>query len=104
MSSFKTMRDIVDEFIAERAAWVHDPARMEAEHWRSERRVAKRLDTDPAIAIFTARYAQGVAGALSTMSSSQYEAALRKVLVDIIIDWENISRTFEDQLKTTPIT
>jgi hypothetical protein len=100
MNKIKTLSQIVAERMAARGAMVDNPAAgMEL-----ERRIERRLQNDPALAVVLFTFSTSIAQVLATFPPATHSEFIRQGVAQAIIEWEDANQEFNEQLKTTPIT
>jgi hypothetical protein len=82
----KTLNQIVADKIARSAALVHD-----------------RMQNDPSLAMFTAHFAQALAGTLKVLPEAIHAAAIQSLLMQTVVEWEDVALEYDGQLKPAPL-
>lgn len=100
----KTMLQIVQEHIARSAGLVNNTEQMMAEAHRAEQRMQLRFKSDPSLLTFVEHNAAALVNILQIMPPPMHPIVTKSLMAQVIAEWEDINREFENQLKTTPTT
>lgn len=94
----KTILEIVEEHIAKQAAAGSNPATLKINAHEALMRMQKRFEQDPALVLLTTHYAKAVMTILLMLPPQAHTSAIQSVMVQVIQAWEDVHRTFENQL------
>jgi len=98
----KTLKDIVDEHVAKKAALAGDPEAMMRDADEAKKRMDLRLKDDPSLHSFTRYYGEAMAAILPMLPPTMQRMMLIDMLAVVVAEWEDIHLEYENQLKTAP--
>lgn len=101
-ANFRTLPEIVNAHINQKAALADDNEAIMREARAAEDRLRLRMKSDPSLQIFVSHYADGMLGALKIIPETMKPIMVRNLLAQIITEWEDCYREFENQLKPNP--
>ena len=95
----KTLKQFVDDHIAEKAALVNYPEAMIQDADNARKRMLLRLKSDPSLHAFTLHYAEAIAGIIEVIPPKVRPTLMLEMFAMAIDEWEDINRRFESQFK-----
>lgn len=95
----RTLPELVKAHIDRKAALAFDPEAIIREAKEAETRMKQRIKNDPSLYTYVSHYTDGMLAALKMIPEPMKPLMIRELLAEIIIEWEDINRAFEEQLK-----
>jgi hypothetical protein len=99
MDKLKTMRDILEERMRQRAAMKGDAGAIIAEGQKQLTAAGKRLEADPALRDFATMWARATLHIINTNPVQLQAFVLQEVITYLVMDWDSIKEEFDSQFQ-----
>ncbi len=97
--TMKTILQLVQEHIAKQAALVGDPTKLQTNAHEALQRMQRRYEQDPALVMLPEHYDKALMRLLPMIPWEMKTSTAQGVIVQVIQYWEDVHKSFEEQLR-----